>query len=130
MDSPSKMAEAVAFCRQHGIEQLTFRPIRRPTAPLDAEVAKFVSERAPTPEQLKALKEWLAKNGQPVLSLMHGAEVYDLHGQNVCLSDCLTANQSTEEIRSLICFPDGRLAYDWQYPGAVLLGGRKPRVLP
>ncbi len=55
------------------------------------------------------------------MTLMHGAVGYDVGGQNVCLTDCLTLDASNEDIRQLIFFPDGRLGYDWQYEGAVLL---------
>ena len=44
-------------------------------------------------------------------------------GQNICLSDCLTVDSREDDIRTLIFYGDGRLTYDWQYEGAVLLGG-------
>jgi hypothetical protein len=54
---------------------------------------------------------------------MHGAEVFDVDGQNVCMSDCLTNDASNGDIRTLIFYSNGRITYDWQYEGAVLLGG-------
>ena len=55
------------------------------------------------------------------MKLMHGATVYDVAGQNVCLSNCLTVGKTDEDIRQLIFFPDGKISYDWQHEGARLL---------
>lgn len=55
------------------------------------------------------------------MTLAHGAVVFDLDGQNLCLNQCLTVQPDAEEMRNLIFFPDGHLRYYWQYPGAILL---------
>ena len=47
--------------------------------------------------------------------------VYDLDGQNVCLSNCLQPDRNLEEIRNLIFFPDGHLRHSWDLGGAILL---------
>ncbi len=67
------------------------------------------------------LGKFLRKNGAELMRLMHGAIVYDVDGQNICFSTCLTPDPSLKELRQLIFFPDGHLRYDWQYPGAILL---------
>ena len=56
-----------------------------------------------------------------VMTLIHGAQVYDVQGQNVCLTDSLTIDAKSDDLRQLIFFPDGHLRYDWQYAGAILL---------
>ncbi len=55
------------------------------------------------------------------MRLVHGAVIYDVNQQNVCLTDSLTIDQQKEEIRQLIFFPDGRLVYDWVFAGARIL---------
>ena len=55
------------------------------------------------------------------MSLPHGAEVYDVAGQNVCISNCLTIEPDTDNLRQIIVFPDGHIRYDWNYEGAILL---------
>ena len=60
----------------------------------------------------------------------NGAKIYDVAGQNVCLADCLTIKPTTDDIRTLIFYGDGRLTYDWQYEGALLLGGNLPKAVP
>jgi hypothetical protein len=46
--------------------------------------------------------------------------VYDVDGQNVCLSNCLSNDPQTGDLRNLIFFPDGHVRWDWQYQGAIL----------
>jgi len=55
------------------------------------------------------------------MTLSHGATVFDLKGQNLCLNHCLSVQPEAEEMRNLIFFPNGRLGYYWQYPGAIIL---------
>ena len=70
---------------------------------------------------LLKISKYLEKEGDKLMTLDHGGVVYDLNGQNICLSDCLTIKSNTEDLRQLIFFPDGHLRYDWQYRGATLL---------
>ena len=69
----------------------------------------------------KEMEDYLVTNGTKLLELPHGAIVYDVNGQNVCFSNCLTRTDNPENIRQLIFFPDGHLRYDWEYKGAILL---------
>ncbi|MBI4021600.1 MAG: radical SAM protein [Candidatus Aenigmarchaeota archaeon] len=126
VSSPANVKELIRYCKDHGVEQLKISPIRRPESSANAEVSAFVRERGLSEEEIAAIATWLDTNGTRLLTLMHGATVYDVAGQNVCLSDCLTVGGADDDVRTLIFYADGRLAYDWQYPGAVLLGGLEP----
>ena len=64
---------------------------------------------------------YLENHGTRILKLSHGAIVYDINGQNVCMGNCLNVNPDTEELRNLIFFPDGHLRYYWQYPGSIII---------
>lgn len=77
--------------------------------------------RVQTFSVVAALGAWLDARAARILTLMHGAVVYDLAGQNICLTDCLTLAPETSDIRTLIYFADGKIAYDWQYPAARFL---------
>lgn len=92
---------------------------RAPEGPTD--VYNWIGENGLTPEQYQSIRGYFDENGTTLLSLMHGAKVYDVSGQNVCFSDCLTKDGFTEDVRQLIFFPDGHLRFDWQYAGAILL---------
>lgn len=124
VDTPARLDDILAFCRQNSISQLTVRPIRRPTSPTHDDLAsRYVAERGLDAEQERVLTDSIRQRGKLLLTLSFGAEVYDLDEQNCCLSDCLTLDGSGEEIRTLIVYPDGRVTHDWQYGGAVFLRG-------
>jgi len=112
----------IQWCQDHKVEQLTIRNIKRPEVCKDYNISRFVADHALDPSQIEEIKNELDYEGTRLMELMHGAIVYDYHGQNVCLSDCLTIDPTrNDELRQLIFFPDGHLRYDWQYSGAILL---------
>lgn len=119
--SSKSAEELIAFAKENKVEQMTIRPVRKPEDSRDPAAEKWTDNHYIKEEQLADIQNYLAKNGTKLMELMHGAIVYDVGGQNVCLSDCLTLDPSTEDIRQLIFFPDGHLRYDWQYAGAILL---------
>ena len=57
-----------------------------------------------------------------LMELAHGAEVFDVYGQNFCLSNCLKrTTEDVSKMRNLIFFPDGHIRYRWDLPGAIIL---------
>lgn len=124
VDTPERVADILAFCKTNGIEQLTIRPIRKPKAQThDGDASGYVTEHGLDDAEIDTIRGWVEAHGERLLSLMHGAAVYDIGGQNCCLSDCLTVSASSDDVRTLIFYSDGRLTYDWQYEGAVILRG-------
>ncbi len=121
IDNVVEVRNFINFAKDNKVEQLTIRPIEAPKRSEDAEVAQWAANHRPETENLLEIGKWIEEKGEPLLHLAHGAVVYDVDGQNVCLSNCLTSNVSPDEVRQLIFFPDGHLRYDWQYPGAILL---------
>ncbi len=124
VDSTVRVEDVLDFCRGYGVEQLTVRPIRKPASTESAEASEYVMTYGLTGEEVGRIQRWVDAKGTHLLTLMHGAKIYDVGGQNICVSDCLTLDSKSDDIRTLIFYSDGRLAYDWQYDGAVLLGGR------
>lgn len=124
VDSPQRLNAVLDFCRRSRIEQLTIRPLRKPEATTqNDEASRYVTEHGVDDATFSLMTDWVRDNGTRLMRLMHGAEIYDVAGQNVCLSDCLTVDSREDDIRTLIFYGDGRITYDWQYEGAVLLGG-------
>lgn len=121
IDRVEEVKKLADFAKKNKVEQLTVVPVRAPEKSASQKVKKWVEAHQLSTDEQVRIKCFLGVEGKKLLPLAHGATVYDLHGQNVCLSDCLTENPSTEEVRQLIFFPDGHLRYDWQYPGAILL---------
>ena len=58
------------------------------------------------------------------MTIMNGnnrAKVYDADGQNLCVSDCLTYEPGSDDIRTLIFYSDGKIMFSWEFNGARLL---------
>lgn len=132
VDHSLEVREVVKWCKTHKVEQLTIRPIRRPNQKLgihpmpdiETDEERYVVEHGLRTDQEQEIRESIDKNATRIMTLMNGAHearVYDWNGQNICVSDCLTVEPSSDEIRTLIFYGDGKLLYDWQYDGARLL---------
>jgi len=121
IDDPQGLQELIEFAVKQKVEQLTIRPVNRPASSLDLEAYNWTNEHHLRPQQLEAIQNFLRTNGALLMTLAHGAQVFDVHGQNVCLTDSLTIESRSDDLRQLIFFPDGHLRYDWQHSGAILL---------
>lgn len=111
----------VKFATANNVEQLTFRPVNAPSQSyVDQEVFKWTLDNFCSDEFYAEITAYVKEKGTKLLKLMHGATVYDLAGQNVCLTNCLTRHHSTNQIRQVIYFPDGKLRYDWELTGAII----------
>jgi len=123
VSTPARLEELLLFAREHKVEQLTVRPVTTPDpgTVVEREVFEWARDHAIPEHAWKTMVAWVEANGSRLLQLAHGAVVYDVAGQNICLSNCLTIRPGEEELRQLIFFPDGHLRYDWQYAGAILL---------
>ena len=108
------------FRSANKVEQLTFRPVTKPDKSENEAIFKWTSEHHVPAELEGQLNKHLSSVGNSVLELAHGATVYDVRGQNVCMTNCLTIQPDNDELRQVIFFPDGHLRYAWQYSGAVI----------
>jgi molybdenum cofactor biosynthesis enzyme MoaA len=115
-----RLAEVVDWCREHAVEQLTVREVTEPPESEDPGVSGWIAKHKVPAESVEEMKKKLFARGKKLLTLPHGAVVFDLDGQNVCFNNCLTPPQD-DQIRQIIFFPDGHLRYDWVYRGAILL---------
>ena len=126
VDSPERIDELIKWCKNNEVTQLTVRPIRKPVGKTEgsAHYIEYIENFGLSQEQEESIKRHLFDKGSHVLTLMHGthaAKVYDVNGQNICISDCLTVEPTTDDIRTLIYYADGRICFDWQYEGARIL---------
>jgi molybdenum cofactor biosynthesis enzyme MoaA len=121
IDNSQGVQALIAFAKAHHVEQLTIRPVNKPSNSRSEEAYNWASQHHLRPKQLDDIRTYLESKGVLLMTLIHGAHVYDVDGQNVCLTDSLTLNAKTNDLRQLIFCPDGHLRYDWQYPGAILL---------
>lgn len=126
VDSFDKVFDVIEFAKQAGVEQVTCRPIVSTDKSTEEEaVNKYVEENGLDPKVVNSIYNQIESDlrSTKLMSLMHGASVYDFDGQNICMSNCLTnEGKNSQEIRTLIYYSTGEIAYDWQYKGAILRG--------
>ncbi len=107
-------------CQQAEVEQLTLREVERPYG-VSGPIVDWVKKNKPK-GLAKQLSHFIEMHGGTrLLELPHGGIVYDLNGQNVCIGNCLTGSTDPDNTRQIIYFPDGRIMYDWRFPGARIL---------
>jgi molybdenum cofactor biosynthesis enzyme MoaA len=121
VDSRQDLQAFIAFAQAHRVEQVTVRPVNKPSNGRSGASQDWAERHHLRPEQLADIRGYLEGEGALLMTLVHGARVYDVGGQNVCLTDSLTIDAGSDDLRQLIFCPDGHLRYDWQYKGAILL---------
>lgn len=120
IDTWQEVMKLVGFCQENSIKQLTIRAIDYPEN-VNNDVTKWIYSNTISKDMALLIQDRLETYAKPILHLSHGATVYDYNGQNICYANCLTTNNSMDDLRQIIFFPDGTIAYDWKYEGAVLL---------
>jgi len=121
--TPDHVQEVIEWCKRNRVEQLTIRPIRRPIRVDKTPEGEFVIKHGLDANDMAPVSDWVNQTGNALLTISHGSNVttiYDVKGQNIAVSDCLTVAADTDTIRTLIFWADGRITYDWQFPGAIL----------
>lgn len=121
VDTPKKVRRVIEFCQTNNVEQLTFRNITPSEVTETNPVTIWTKEHALSPFELGEIVDSVRMDGTLICQLMHGMDVYDVDGQNVCLGNCLTRDTEDSDFRSLIFLPEGSLYYDWQFKGARIL---------
>lgn len=112
----------ITACGDYGVEQLTLREVEKPgNVSANCDVAKYVDQHKPGGAAARMNNYLLMQGATKLLDLPHGGVVFDYHGQNVCIGNCLTGTTDPDDIRQIIFFPNGQIRYDWRYPGARLL---------
>ena len=121
IDNIKEVKKLKDFCKKNNVEQLTVRSIGAPKKTENKLIYNWAIKHILGKKQIEDINKFIEKNAKKLMTFSYGAIVYDLDGQNICISDCLTIKPETDELRQLIFFPDGHLRYDWQYKGAVLI---------
>src|SRR3989344_543872 len=123
IDSAFELNSLLNFAKENEVEQLTLTPVNKPEKEYshNDEAWQWTEEHHLKEEQLEDITDYVEKSGVHLMTLPHGAKVFDVNGQNLCLNSCLTKDAASDNLRNLIFFPDGHLRYYWQYPGAILL---------
>jgi molybdenum cofactor biosynthesis enzyme MoaA len=120
IDSVEEVKAMIEFARTNKVEQLTLTPVTKPDESENQSIYTWTAQNHLDPQMFQVIKSYIEGEHSLLLNLAHGAKVFDVNGQNVCLSNCITVDPNSEEMRSIIFFPDGHVRYAWQYSGAVL----------
>jgi len=121
VDTAEKLFNFIESVRSIGFDQVTIRPLAVPRVPFASQdhVAVWAKGRVLGEACLQRVLSNVRSNGTLIRRLMHGAEIYDYRGMNVCLSNCLTHDpEDADHIRQLIWMPDQTLTTEWEYPRA------------
>ena len=122
MDNANSVEEFIKFAKENQVEQVTLRPVNDEFRRKSAE--EWIKENKLTDSQKAEIKEYLEKNGTKLLELERIGTIYDVNGQNVCISLPLNKNTrdtNPENARNLIFFQDGHIRYEWEMEGGILL---------
>lgn len=125
IDSPTELQKLMEFAQMIEADQVSWRPVNKPDASEDDGTFAWTDKHGLSHIEAMAVYDHVRQVGTPLLKLVHNAIVYDYKGQNLCMTSCLTHDADEETLRQLIFYPNGKLTYDWQYKGAVILRGRK-----
>ncbi len=120
-DNVEEVFELIKKTKEWKVEQLSLRKLGLPFKSQDKKIENWVKNHSLSDLQIEKINDALEKQGSKIMTLENGGVVYDVNGQNVCLTDCLTLSPESENLRQIIFFPDGRLRFDWQFEGAVLI---------
>lgn len=121
IDNAEKTGKMIEFSRGLAVEQLTLRKIAKPEESENPEVGLWTQAHLLTNDQFQEIYRHLEGNGKRLLLTKHGGAIYDVGSQNICLTNALTLESDPEKIRQIIFYPSGRIKFDWQYNGAVIL---------
>lgn len=119
IDSSDKLAQLIDFASRNRAEELTVRPVNKPDE-AQGNVYEWTAAHHLLQAQFDDIQGYLEKEGKLTRQFPFGATVYDVSGQNVCLTNSLTRDVDASYMRQLIFFPNGRIATDWT-EGAELL---------
>ena len=121
IDSKEELDNLIKFAKAKGCKQLTYRPMHA-AGNVHNDVTEWISQHAISQENLADLQKFIESRGTEVLSLPHGATIYDVDGQNICWTNAMENKKTEDDMRQIIFFPDGKICYRWDYEGALLLG--------
>jgi molybdenum cofactor biosynthesis enzyme MoaA len=119
--TPDDVEALIMYCNDNSVEQLTLGPVAMPETPDDRSAGAWVAKHMLRDQEVKDVRDFLVRAGIPMTTLLSGTVIYDVDGVSVCLRECLSRCAGPDEVRSIIFYPNGRLMYDWECKGAVLL---------
>lgn len=113
IDSAQKVVELIDYSRQHQVDELTIRSMSKPDNSENQAIYKWVTENEIPQEQKQLITAKMWRIGEPKTVYPWGAIVFDIKGQNVCLTNCISPDNLPGTHRLLVFFPQGDIATGW-----------------
>jgi hypothetical protein len=120
IDSPQKVSELIDFARYHQVDELTMRSMSKPDKSENQAVYDWVAKNEIPPEKKLEITDLLWKIGKPKVAFPWGGVVFDVNGQNVCLTNCLSPDTTKGTHRLLVFFASGIIATGWTEDSKIL----------
>lgn len=120
IDSAEKMSSLIDFARRNGVDELTVRPVNKPEESRNDDVSEWVEENYLRPENYQEIVKYVTDHGREVTRFPFGAVVYEVAGQNVCITNSLTKDTDDNYHRQLIFLPHGKITTDWTEEDEIL----------
>lgn len=112
IDCVDEVRNLVSFAKDMNVSQLSLRTIDMPPNPINKETADNVVKYRLSPRQLRRIFKYV-RSGLYCDRLPHGAEVWEVEGQNVCITTGLSNDAGKDDCRQLVFFPQGILTASW-----------------
>lgn len=119
IDSVEELKALMDYARENRVEQLTVRPVNRPSVTHDKDgTSDWTGRHFLSDETKAAMRAYLESAGTIEQRFSWGGIVFDVGGQNVCFTNSLTADEPGIDLgRQLIFTPEGKVTDDWQTEG-------------
>lgn len=113
VDNVEEVKNLINFCKDNDVMQLSLRTVDVPRNTNNIQAKEETLACRISEEKYSSIVEYV-KTGFFCDRLPHGAEVYEVDGQNVCITTGLTIDGGKDDIRQLIFFPQGILTCSWE----------------
>lgn len=120
LDTIEQVDTMIKKSKEWGVEQLTLRKVATPEKSMDDVAFVWTKTHQISQKTLNKIERYLFDHGHKIAEFNYGGSVFDIFGQNVCLTNCLTLDNNSSDFRQAIYYPDGHLRFDWQYNGAII----------
>jgi len=114
IDTVKKLQHLMKYARKNKVEELTLRPVNKPLISQDSLVGSWIEKNHLRQQNQRDIEDFLWSSGRLVGKLPHGAYIFDIDGQNVCLTNSLTLQSNPAYYRQIIFYPEsGDILTDW-----------------
>lgn len=118
IDHPEKAAKLIEMVMAWGADELTLRPVTKPSTNRSDSTYRWTSDHELTAEMVNSIFSYVTERGEFIGLMEHGATLHRVGNLTVCLTNCLTVDTpDAETLRNLIFYPTGYVLTNWEGEG-------------